>query len=57
MRARRDERYSRLNLGDTAVLAAVLAVDSLEVVAAWPDVVDGALGGVGRREVVLFAEL
>ena len=48
---------ARLCLRDAAVLAAELLVDALEVVAAWPDVVDGALGRPGLLQVVLLTQL
>ena len=46
-----------LRLRQATVLAAVLAVDALEVVSARPDVVERALGDVRTRIMVLLAEL
>ena len=50
-------RGASLCLGLARVLAAVLAVDALEVPAAGPDVLERALGDVRARVVVLLAEL
>jgi hypothetical protein len=41
----------------TQVLAAILGVHMVEVVRAWPDVIDRAFGGVIDGIVVLLAEL
>ena len=49
--------HADLCLGRAHVLAAVLAVDALEVVPTRPDVVERALGDVRTRIVVLLAEL
>lgn len=49
--------WCNLCLGCTGVLAPVLGVDALEVEGTGPDVVDGSLGGVARRVVVLLTEL
>ena len=49
--------HADLCLGRTDVLAAVLAVDALEVVGTRPDVVNRAFRDVCARVVVLFAEL
>jgi hypothetical protein len=41
----------------TQVLASILGVDVVEVVSAWPDVIDRAFGGVIDGIVVLLAKL
>ena len=50
-------RGADLCLGLARVLAAVLAVDALEVVGTWPDVIEGTFGDVRASVVVPLSEL
>ena len=43
--------------GHTSVFPPVLAVDALEVVGTWPDVIEGTFGDVRASVVVPLSEL